>query len=48
MPGPSVKTEGGNKRGHSQMDHWDSTADVKREARKARRRQDKAACREEA
>jgi hypothetical protein len=41
----NVKTEGGSggKRGHSNMAHYDYTANVKRMARKARRRADKAA-----
>ena len=45
MPGPSVKTEAGSggKKGHSNMAHFDKTEQVKRMARKARRRQDKLA-----
>lgn len=37
------KSEGGSggKRGHSNMTHWDKTAQVKRLARKARRANDK-------
>lgn len=37
-----VRTEGGSggKRGHSNMDHWSTTAEIKRMTRKARRRQD--------
>jgi hypothetical protein len=48
--GPAVKTEAGSggKRGHSNMAHFDGTAIVKRIARKARRRADKAASKETA
>ena len=37
------KTEGGSggKRGHSNMCHWDYTEEIKREANKRRRQQDK-------
>ncbi len=43
-----IKTEGGSggKRGHSNMSHWSPTEWVKREARKARRSQDKKAAKE--
>lgn len=43
----NVKTEGGHKRGHSQMEHYDSTEIVKRTTRKARRILDKEACKED-
>jgi hypothetical protein len=48
--GPAVKTEAGSggKRGHSNMEHFDGTETVKRIARKARRRADKAASKETA
>jgi hypothetical protein len=32
-----MKSEGGNKRGHSQMSHWFPTAEVKERASVARR-----------
>lgn len=43
MTFPHVKPEGGSggKRGHSNMEHWQPTAEVKEEARKARRVMDK-------
>lgn len=43
------KTEGGQggKRGHSNMCHWDYTEEIKREAKKRRRRQGKTEIREE-
>ena len=42
----NVKTEGGHKRGHSQMEHYAPTEEVKRTTRKARRRADKAAAKD--
>ena len=47
--GPQIKTEAGSggKKGHSNMTHWDYTAAIKRMAKKARRRQDKNASKEE-
>jgi hypothetical protein len=43
------KTEGGQggKRGHSNMCHWEYTEEIKRLARKARRRQAKLQIREQ-
>jgi hypothetical protein len=35
------KPEGGHKRGHSNMEHWDYTAEVKAAASLARRQLDK-------
>lgn len=45
-----VRTEAGQggRKGHSNMAHWDKTAQVKDSNRKARRRQDKAMIREQA
>lgn len=40
-----TKSEGGNARGHSRMAHWYPTAEVKANARHARRVNAKAACR---
>ena len=47
--GPQVKTEAGSggKKGHSNMAHFDHTEDIKRMAKKARRRQDKHAAKED-
>lgn len=39
------KSEGGNKRGHSNMAHWFPTAEVKDRASRARRRMREATCR---
>lgn len=43
-----IKTEGGSggRKGHSNMTHYDKTAQVKKSARKARRVNDKAATKE--
>jgi hypothetical protein len=43
-----TKSEGGSggKRGHSNMTHWDLTANVKRMSRKARRANDKTRSKE--
>lgn len=43
-----IKPEGGSggKRGHSNMEHFAPTEEVKRTTRKARRRADKAASKE--
>lgn len=43
------KTEGGSggKRGHSNMEHWERTENVKNGSRKARRMQDKAVIEDE-
>lgn len=35
------KSEGGHKRGHSNMTHYDYTEEIKRGAKKARRQQDR-------
>jgi hypothetical protein len=39
------KTEGGHSRGHSNMNHWGHTQEIKKAARKTRRRLNKQACR---
>jgi hypothetical protein len=39
-----MKTEGGHKRGHSNMTHWDHTEEIKRQTKKARREVDKEEC----
>ena len=43
------KIEGGNggKKGHSNMNHWDYTAQIKRSSKKARRQQGKLLAKEE-
>jgi hypothetical protein len=43
------KTGGGSggKRGHSNMTHWEYTEAIKKEAKRARRVQDKFACTQE-
>ena len=40
------KTEGGNKRGHSNMTHWCGTAIIKRSAKRHRRQDSKRIARE--
>jgi hypothetical protein len=40
------KSEGGNGVGHSQMAHWQKTAEVKADAKRIRRHNDKIAIRE--
>ena len=35
------KTEGGHKRGHSNLVHWDRTEEIKRRTKKKRRANDK-------
>ncbi len=42
-----ARTEGGSggRKGHSNMAHWDRTAEIKKSARKARRANDKALAR---
>ncbi len=35
------KTEGGNKKGHSNVDHWDYTEVIKKRDKKRRRQQEK-------
>jgi hypothetical protein len=41
-----VEGGSGDKRGHSNMTHWDYTEEIKRRSRKARRRVDKVLERE--
>jgi hypothetical protein len=36
-----IKAEGGHKRGHSNMNHWDLTAEIKKAASTSRRQLDK-------
>ena len=46
MQGPTEGGSGG-KRGHSAMEHWADTDEIKTAARGARRRQDRQACDEQ-
>lgn len=42
-----IKTEGGHKRGHSNMAHWDTSRELKKMSRKARRKAGKRLCKME-
>ena len=47
MSRKNMKTEGGHKRGHSNVTHWEPTEWLKAESKRIRRRQGKAQIRKE-